>query len=240
VADSGALERWSTKVEGPLIVAAVVFLVAYGWVVLARLSGDTALIANIVMWVIWALFLADYIVRVALAPRTWNWIVTHLFDLLIVVLPMFRPLRLLRLVVVWRIVQGVLGRTLRARVAVYVVGSVLALGAITSLAVLEVERDAPGATITNIGQALWWEFATITTVGYGDVTPVTTAGRFIAAAMMIAGVTMLSTLTATFASLLLEKIAERNQESDHVTRLQVSQLADELRELRARLDRDES
>jgi voltage-gated potassium channel len=76
---------------------------------------------------------------------------------------------------------------------------ILVMGA----AVLEVERFAPGAKILNPGDALWWAFTTVTTIGYGDVYPVTGEGRLITAILIIFGVTMVSTLTATFAAWIL-------------------------------------
>ena len=83
---------------------------------------------------------------------------------------------------------------------IYVIVSSALLVLTAGLAVLDAEQNAPGSNITNIGDALWWAFATITTVGYGDYYPVTILGRMIAAALMVAGVAMLRTVTATLAS----------------------------------------
>jgi voltage-gated potassium channel len=51
-----------------------------------------------------------------------------------------------------------------------------------------VEHNKPGANITNLGNAFWWAIITITTVGYGDYTPVTTIGRIIAVVVMFSGI----------------------------------------------------
>ena len=51
-----------------------------------------------------------------------------------------------------------------------------------------VEHNRPGANITNLGNAFWWAIITITTVGYGDYTPVTTIGRIIAVVVMFSGI----------------------------------------------------
>src|SRR4051794_41339982 len=54
-----------------------------------------------------------------------------------------------------------------------------------------IERGLPDSTIRSWGDALWWSLTTLTTVGYGDHVPVTTAGRLIAAGVMVAGVAVI-------------------------------------------------
>ena len=60
------------------------------------------------------------------------------------------------------------GRSLRGRVVVYVVGATSLVMFVAALAVLDVERGTPDANINSFADALWWAFATVTTVGYGD------------------------------------------------------------------------
>ncbi len=60
-----------------------------------------------------------------------------------------------------------------------------------ALAEYSVEHKAPGATITSFPLSIWWAFVTVTTVGYGDVYPVTTLGRFIAIILMITGIAVI-------------------------------------------------
>jgi voltage-gated potassium channel len=62
------------------------------------------------------------------------------------------------------------------------------------------ERHAPGANIHNFGQALWFSVVTVTTVGYGDYTPVTTPGRLAAVVIMVVGVLILAIVTANVAA----------------------------------------
>ena len=59
---------------------------------------------------------------------------------------------------------------------------------VASLAILDAERGKPGANIETFGEAVWWAFVTITTVGYGDFYPVTAHGRFVAVLLMAGGV----------------------------------------------------
>ena len=70
-----------------------------------------------------------------------------------------------------------------------------------------VEPGAPGANIKNLDDAFWWSVSTISTVGYGDVYPVTTEGRIIATIIMFAGIGILGTFISTVgAKLISEKL----------------------------------
>jgi voltage-gated potassium channel len=72
-----------------------------------------------------------------------------------------------------------------------------------SMAVLRVEVHAQGANITTAGDALWYTYVTITTVGYGDQYPVTAAGRIIGVIIMTAGVGLFGTFTGFLANAFL-------------------------------------
>ena len=68
------------------------------------------------------------------------------------------------------------------------IGLVFAVVIFGGIGVYLVEHNQPGANITNLGNAFWWAVITITTVGYGDYTPVTTIGRIIAIVVMFSGI----------------------------------------------------
>jgi voltage-gated potassium channel len=59
----------------------------------------------------------------------------------------------------------------------------------------------------NVGRGLWWAMQTVTTVGYGDVTPKNTSGRIIAAAVMLWGIAFLSILIAAITSTFVARAA---------------------------------
>lgn len=217
--------RWQRITEWPLTVAALLFLGFYAWAVLAELQGPADELAQAVITATWALFAIDYFVRLFLAERRLHWFGRHLLDLAIVALPILRPLRLIRLLTLLAIFQRVAGRTLRGRVAVYTVVSTFLLVFVSSLAMLDAERSYPDASITTFGDALWWACTTITTVGYGDLYPVSFTGRCIAVALMVGGIALLGTITATIASWLVEKVAERDEASQAATRQQVRELS---------------
>ncbi len=229
------LERWNTATELPLVGVALIFIIAYAWDVIGDLHGRADDVAQTVIWATWGIFGVDYLVQLVLASRRWHWFYTHLFDFFIVALPVLRPLRLLRLVILWTVLQRVAAASLRGRVVMYVLSSGTLLVFIAALAVLDVERHASGANIRNFGEALWWAFVTITTVGYGDFTPVTAAGRLVAVGLMIAGVALLGVVTATLASWLVSRVAVAEETGDTVTRAHLDSLSVEIRALREEL-----
>ena len=218
------------------MVGAVTFLGVYAWQVLGDVKGLASEVAAVVITITWAMFAVDYVGRLVLADHRWRWFYRHLLDLAIVILPALRPLRLLRLVVLLAIFQRIAGRTLRGQVVVYVAGTTLILIFVGSLAVFDAERHEPNATITSFGDAVWWACSTITTVGYGDMAPVSLAGRCIAVAVMVGGIALLGTVTATLASWIVQRVAEEVAEEDEAnqaaTRQQVEVLTGQLAEMR--------
>ncbi|MGC0365992.1 voltage-gated potassium channel [Rhodococcus sp. 27YEA15] len=227
-------ERWQRLTDLPLTAAACLILVAYAYQVLAEPVGGAYVLTNRIMWAAWVVFAVDYAVRLWLAPQRGRWFVRHLLDLAMVVLPMLRPLRLLRLVTLLAVVYRSSGASLRGRVVVYAVGATTLLIGVAALAMLDTERHAPGAEITSYGKALWWSMETVTTVGYGDMAPVTSTGRLIAGALMIGGIALLGIVTATLASWLVDRVAEQDEAAQVATRKQVADLAAEVRALAER------
>ena len=179
-----------------------------------------------------AVFLVDYVVNLWLAPERGSWFLRNLHELLIIVLPMLRPLRVLRLITLLRVLNRVGGNALRGRILVYVISSAVVLSYVAALAVLDVERADPEANITTLGDALWWAMTTITTVGYGDHYPVTGAGRLIATALMIGGIAVLGVVTASVASWLVENVAAGTaaevEAADEVVRKELAEVRAQL------------
>jgi voltage-gated potassium channel len=106
---------------------------------------------------------------------------------------------------------------------------------IASLAILNAERGAKGATITTFAGATWWAFTTVTTVGYGDLYPVTGQVRFIAAGLMITGIALLAIITASLASWLIGKVHEVDEHTQAATRADVVAPIAEVHALRKEL-----
>jgi len=228
------LVRWQRATEWPLIIVSVLFLAAYSVQVLGS-GGALGEVANWFIAVTWGLFLADYVMSLVLAPRRAAWFFRHLHELVIVLLPMLRPLRLLRLVTIVGVLQRVAGNALRGRVVTYVVASSGLLVSIGALAMYDAEKGAPEASIRSFADALWWAVVTITTVGYGDFAPVTGLGRVIAFGLMLGGIALLGIVTATLASWLVDRVSAEDASKQAVTVKQLDALRDEIRMLREAL-----
>lgn len=220
----------------PLTAAAVLFLAAYAAPILRPdLGSPLPVICQIVTWGAWAMFVVDYVARLLLSRHRVAFVRGNVLDLALVVLPLLRPLRLLRLVTLLSVLNRYAGGSLRGRVAVYVAGATSLVLFVASLAVLDAERGAKDASITSFGDAAWWAMTTVTTVGYGDHYPITTEGRFIAGALMLAGIALLGIVTASLASWLLDKVREVEEHAQAATRADMAALTIEVRALRAEL-----
>ncbi len=160
--------------------------------------------------VICAIFLFEFTLRFIRAENKlkflrWGWI-----DLIasIPAINFFRVgravrlVRLLRLLRAFRSTKHLVNHIFRNRAqGAFTSVSIIALLLLifSSIAILQVE-DSPNSNIKTAEDALWWAYATITTVGYGDKFPVTTEGRLIAGILMTAGVGLFGTFTAYVAS----------------------------------------
>ncbi len=219
--------------DWPLMVTAILFLAAYSVQVL--MIGPASDAAGWFLAATWGLFLIDYVVSLMLAPQKARWFLRNLHVLAVVALPMLRPLRILRLVTLLSVLQRVAGNALRGRVVIYVIASSTLLVYVGALAMYDAEKASPGASIISFGDALWWAVVTITTVGYGDLTPTTFLGRSIAVGLMIGGIALLGVVTATLASWLVEKVSAEEAKTQEITSEEIQSLRDDIRRLRDEL-----
>ncbi|UEJ83094.1 potassium channel family protein [Brachybacterium halotolerans subsp. kimchii] len=198
--------RWERTTRWPLLSISLLFLASYSVQVIAQPDGLVRHLLNGITWVVWAAFAVDYVVSLVLAQHRLRWIVRHPLDLALVIFPGLAMLRLARFISLVVLLQRHAGALVRGRVVTYVVGASSLVTWVAAVGVLDVERGAPGGNIETIGDSLWWAIATITTVGYGDYTPVTLPGRLIAVGLMICGIALVGVITATFASWLIGQV----------------------------------
>lgn len=209
---SGRLGSYSRRAEPVMLVLAVasvpLFLLEHRhW--LAAAAG----------WVVVAVFFADLVIRVVLVDGSRrSYLVRHWYDVAIVVLsvlPVARPLRALRALQLLRGVRAfiaahkaatIMTREWKSLHGKALIVSAAALSAAAVLTVYEAERSA-GGSIDSLENALWWAAATVTTVGYGDLSPDTTTARVAAVVLMVCGVSLFGLLTANVSAKFLKNDA---------------------------------
>lgn len=206
--------RWRQRMASPTLILSLLYTFTY--VVPIYFYPLNHALVEVFRWsnyLIWALFLLDYLIQFYLASNRRRFFTTHFVELFLVVVPFFRPLRGLRALLFtskasFRNKTAYI-KSIPILIGVTTVLMILIMGA----AVLEIERFAPGTHIQTPSDALWWALVTVTTIGYGDVYPVTTEGRLVAGVLIIFGIAMISALTASFAAWIL---------ADHESRINPS------------------
>lgn len=194
--------RVERATEIPMLVLAIVYVPVLVIGYLRDVPPDVAEAARVIGAFVILAFVAELALRVAVARERVAYLKENWLDVLIVAAPFLRPLRILRVLrVVPLVVRGargvaaVLGRYSGMYVLFVGVLSVL----LSAFLVFVFERRA-GGTIQTFWTALWWAAETVTTVGYGDVVPVTAGGRVVATVLMVVGICLFGILTAGVAA----------------------------------------
>jgi voltage-gated potassium channel len=192
------LESYTGVVDGPLFGLSVAFLLA--WTLIAAVS-DMPEAVRVLLWGLviaaWIVFAADLVVRLVLTPQRWRWAARHPLEVLGVIIPPLYPFKVLTVITRDTFRLGSKG-LLKTGQAVVIAATVLTWTC--SVAVLQFEEGAPGASIKNFGDSVWWACVTVTSVGYGDYAPVTTPGRYVGGLLMFAGLALIGVITATVAA----------------------------------------
>lgn len=231
------LTHWERLTAVPLTVLSVVFLVVYAAPILRPgMAPVWHTVCAVTSAAVWVLFWVDIVVRLRLASDRRRFLRGHLFDLTVLALPILRPLRAVRLVMVVLTISRRTEVWARGRLAVYVATTTALLVLVSALAVLDAERVAPDSNITSFDDALWWSTVTITTVGYGDHYPVTTMGRFVALGLMIGGIGLIGFVTGSLATWIVERVSAGSGQPTTATSADVAALRSEIEALRRSLD----
>jgi voltage-gated potassium channel len=204
--------RWERRLEVPMLLLAGAFLAAYAWPVLeSDLEQAWESRLEVLSWTVWAAFAIDFLIRLWLAENRPLYAARRWYDVVLVLLPMFRTLRLLRMLALIRMLNRSMAGALAGRISAYVAVTAALTVFVGAITVLDAEQQAPGANITEFGDALWWAMATVTTVGYGDYYPVTGEGRLVAVGLMLIGIALVGVVTAAVASWFVRSAQESSE-----------------------------
>ena len=204
---------------------------------LVPLEAETLRLLGRIDDVVCGVFLMDFLVHWWMAPSRTAFLRTGWIDLLSSI-PQVSWLRWGRVFRIFRILRALSSfqavyahfRAERARGAFVAVGLLSLIAVLfATIAVYELERLNPAANIRTGGDSLWWAFATITTIGYGDRFPVTAGGRVVAVVLVVFGLSFFGTFTAYVASYFLEK-AQLKEETE------IHRLIHEVRHLREKIE----
>ncbi len=208
------LMRVDRVTELPMLILAFAYVPVFVVGYLRDVPDDVRNAARVASLFIVAAFAVELIVKVAVARGRLAYLRAHWLDVLIVFVPFLRPLRILRVLrVLPFIAKGAAG--LRKFLGEYNGVYVLFVGTLSVLMsaflVLIFERGAGGKIQTFAG-ALWWAAQTVTTVGYGDLVPITTGGRIVAVLLMVIGITLFGVLTAAVAAYFVHNPDQNTQD----------------------------
>ena len=233
-------QRLRRLFEIPILVAALLVIPA---ILIEALATDPAVISigEWLNWIIWVVFAAEFftLLTVAVEKRTFvrkSWlevaIVILTFPVIFLVAAnlqmvgvarLARLLRLTRFAVVMVLAGKTVTRIFSKRGLAYIVGITLILGLGFGILFGLIEEEA------SIFDGMWWALVTITTVGYGDFFPLTTAGRIVGGLLMVVGIGFVATLTASVAAHFMD-------DSDTHLSDSMEALHDDIRILHARLE----
>ena len=215
------LEQVASGLERPMAVLGFVWLV----LVVVELTVGLSPFLTAVNYTIWGLFVLQFLLEFALAPRKLAYLRRNWLTVLALVLPALRAVRLVRAVRLLRAARGArlvrvvssanrgmraLGRVMGRRGLGYVVSLTLLVNLLGAAGIYAFERDVAGGAITSFGVALWWTAMTLTTMG-ADYFPQSAEGRLLGLLLAIYGFAVFGYVTASIASLFVARDAETEE-----------------------------
>ena len=192
-------KSWIEVTNIPFAVLGIAYLGIYSIEVIYASNDALAFNLERLGNLIWLVFILDLLIRFVASDSLLNFLKNNFIELLAVTLPFLRVLRMLRVLLAVRGLRIFVVDRARAT-GVYIALLAPLTWFTGAIVVLDVESGHSNSTINSLGKALWWSLSTITTVGYGDLYPVTTSGKFVAAVVMITGISLFSAGAGLFAS----------------------------------------
>ena len=192
-------------------------------------------VLTVMEYVLTFFFTIEYILRLYCSPRPKNYALSFfgIIDLLATlplylsfipylssaryffILRVFRLLRIFRVLKLFSFINEgyLLLQSIRMslrKILVYFL-FVLILVTIVGTLMFMVEGNQPGTQFTDIGTSIYWAIVTLTTVGYGDITPVTLVGRLLSSIVMILGYTIIAVPTGIVSATMIDETKRKGK-----------------------------
>jgi len=175
---------------------------------------------NIADNIIYGIFLLEFLIRWSLSKKKLKYLKGNIFDFIAIipfnlftVSPYGSVFKLIKVAVyILRLIDN-LHDLLYTNGFIYSLGWTVIISIIGSFGIYLLEKDS-SQTINSYGDALWWSFVTVTTVGYGDISPSTPIGRAIACILMLSGIGFLSMLTSTVSTYFMSRTEKRKKKEN--------------------------
>ena len=186
-------------------------------------------------WAIWLAFAFELVVMLSVVPDRRSWVRRHPIEVVIVLLtPPFMPaaiqsLRVFRLLRLLRLVRVFDMRRLLSLDGIRYAAFLAALLVVIGGAIFSVIETGQEGESLSTWDGVWWAITTVTTVGYGDLSPATDGGRIVAMTVMFVGIGFVALLTAFVAQRFLRPDVEEAEDRE-------DRILAELGEIRRRLD----
>jgi len=225
-------EQAERFLEWPMIVLTLLLIPIMAIPVMYDLSPAWGRVIYVVDVAIWGAFYFEMFIKLLVSKNRFSTVKRNWFLVLILLVPSFRLFKLARLARMLRVVRLL---RLQSRVSAlkepprklfysieYGIGALAAAIFVFAFILWQVENRAGGA-IQTFGEALWWAVITMTTIGYGDVVPTSSAGRVVGGITAVAGVLVFMIITAKIASYFVHyKVQEthRRTTEELLTRLE--------------------
>ncbi|WP_326498586.1 potassium channel family protein [Catenovulum adriaticum] len=230
-------------VPGPFDIA-MMLLSAFAMIIVicifvAPIDAETRRLLLSIDTFICFVFIIHFIISTIKADSKVTYFKRHWLELLASV-PLIEQLRLLRLLQIFRVIKmltlakDVFIPMLAKRIQTTMAGLLvfmITIVASSAVAIFIIESDNPDSNIKTAEDALWWGLVTISTVGYGDYYPVTSAGRLISSILIISGVSLFGVISGYIASSFSRPSAAEEQEEE-TDRAILKQLLIENRQLK--------
>jgi voltage-gated potassium channel len=228
--------RWGGRLEWPMLGVAILILVE--WYLEAK-GLSTPLMSHVTNWIVWLAFVVETVLLTSLVRDKLFYLRTNWMNLIIIALgvpilwegmEVAAALRSLRLLIAAEVLINIsgslrtllrrnnLGTTLFVALIVILIAGLVAAG-------LDPAIDTPW-------EGIWWAWVTVTTVGYGDVVPVSLEGRLLGAFLILLGIGLFAMLTASFSAMFIsqteEEVEEEIEEEIHYTKAETMEKLDNI------------